>query len=324
MADIEIESREDRRAALDAFAQAGANASPPAVVPAAGVIGSDGMGLRVVGAQKVAVPRELPKGCNSLALLAARAGDNWYYRWSQKDKRTGKTIWVEGPSIKCANDVARTYGNCEIETRVLDTGDTWIIYARFTDYETGFSMTRPFQQRKGQRVFGDRAMSEDAARAQDAVFQIGVSKAIRNVVTNSLQTFADYAFEEARNALVDKIGKDLDAMRAKTIAKLATKVDVKRAEMVLGRPAADWLAPDVAQVMMMMKVVADGMSTIDEQFPPLAPPPGEAQPAADKLNEFSKAADSGTPPVAPDEAAAGGANPRQPAAAKSDEEKKLI
>ena len=76
-------------------------------------------------------------------------------------------------------------------------GDAWIIYARLMDLETGFAMTRPFQQRKGQK-----AMKTDDARALDIALQIGVSKAIRNVVCNGLQTFADFAFEEARDALV--------------------------------------------------------------------------------------------------------------------------
>src|SRR5580693_1344324 len=63
MADVEMEGR---REALDAFAQAGANAPPPAVIPAAGLMG-DGAGLRVIGAQKIAVPREEPKVLARLA-----------------------------------------------------------------------------------------------------------------------------------------------------------------------------------------------------------------------------------------------------------------
>lgn len=69
MADIDAD---DRAQALDAFAKAGANAPPPATIPAAGVMGADGMGLRVVGAQTVAVKRDVPKVFTSIALLAAR------------------------------------------------------------------------------------------------------------------------------------------------------------------------------------------------------------------------------------------------------------
>jgi len=328
MPDVEID--DGRREALNAFAQAGVNAPPPATIPAAGVL-AEGAGLRVVGAQKVAVKRNEPEILQRLAMLAARAGDDWYYRWPVKNRKTGKTEWIEGPSIKLANDLSRLYGNCEVETRVIDLGDSWLIYARFTDYETGYSLTRPFQQRKSQRTFGERASAEDIDRSRDIAFQIGCSKAIRNVVTNALQTFSDYAFEEAKNSLIDKIGRDLPKWRDKTIEKLAAKIDVKRAEALLGRAASEWLAPDVAQVIAMMKAVSDGMASIDESFPPLAAPaPGEAPP--DKLDQFATG-DSGAPTEspprsdssAPDAAAEARRNPPSTSAAKpADKADKLI
>jgi hypothetical protein len=319
MPDVEME---DRRGALDAFAQAGANAGPPATIPAAGVLG-DGAGMRVVGAQKVAVLRDESKVLQRLRVLAAAAGDDWYFRWPVKEKKTGKITWVEGPSIKLANDLARLYGNDEIETRVIDLGDSWLIYARFTDYESGFSLTRPFQQRKSQRTMGD-----DADRQRDIAFQIGCSKAIRNVTVNALQTFADFAFEEAKGALVDKIGRDLPKWRAKTIEKLEAKVDIKRVEAVIGRAAGDWLAPDVAMVIAMMRAISDGMATADESFPPLAAAPDRPAPGA--LDQFAntdsgagQTADdppsAGPQPPAQDEAAGGGEPPRSSPAANSPE-----
>jgi hypothetical protein len=279
-ADIDLD---DRGSLLDAFANLPAATSPG--VPAAAALGA-GAGVRVVGAQKLAVMREESKVLAKLKMLAAAAGDDWYYRWPVKNRRTGKTDYVEGPSIKLANELARVFGNCENETRVMDLGDSWLIYARFTDYETGYSLTRPFQQRKGQKVFGDKAMSEDAARALDSSFQIGVSKAIRNVVVNALQTFADFALDEAKSALVDKIGKDLLRWRDRTIERVSAKVDVKRVEAVIGRPAGEWLAPDVARVIAMTKAVQEGMADMDETFPPLTPPAEEPKPGG-KLDEFA-------------------------------------
>jgi hypothetical protein len=38
---------------------------------------------------------------------------------------------------------------------------------------------------------------------------------------------------------------------------------------VVGRPAAEWLAPDIARVIAMMAAVVDGMAALDETFPPL-------------------------------------------------------
>jgi hypothetical protein len=303
----EIDS-DDLAQALDAFARAGANAPLPATVPAAGIL-AGGAGERVIGAQKVAVPREEAKVLQRLKVLAAAAGEEWYYRYPAKEKRTGKTTWIEGPSIKLANDLGRLYGNDEIETRVIDLGDSWLIYARFTDYETGYSLTRPFQQRKSQKTMGD-----DADRQRDIAFQIGCSKAIRNVTCNALQTYADFAFQEAKNSLVNKVGGDLPKWRDVTLKRLDERgIELKRVEAVMGRGAGDWLAPDVAQVMAMMKAIKDGMATADEQFPPLAPPPSAA-PA--RLDQFAHA-DSGASPGAPDAAAEGGDPPADPSAANS-------
>jgi hypothetical protein len=246
-----------------------------------------GAGIRVVGAQQVAVKRNERDILAALKTAAAAAGEEWYYRWPVTNRRTKKTDWVEGGSIKLANEVARRYGNNEIETRVVDLGDSWLIYARFTDYETGYSLTRPFQQRKSQRVMGERASAEDADRARDIAFQIGVSKAIRNVTLNALQSFCDFAFEEAMNSLVEKIGKNLPSWREKTIDRTAARVDIKRAEAVIGRPASEWLAPDVARVIAMMKAVQDGMASLDETFPPLAAPETPPAGGGAALDEFA-------------------------------------
>lgn len=217
---------------------------------------------RIVGAQKVAVYRDDKKVLERIRLFAASAGQDWYYRFPVK-KRGGGQEFIEGPSIKLANTIARVYGNCEVDTRVQDLGDSWLFYARFTDFETGFTMTRPFQQRKGQR-----GMKTEFDRALDIAFQIGASKAIRNVIVNSLQSVADYAFEEARNALVERVGKNLEGYRQKTLQRLAEmKITLPRAERVIARPAKDWTAPDVSMVIAMIQSIQDGMATIDDTFP---------------------------------------------------------
>lgn len=250
----------DRRSALDAFAQAPSRevAAAPSIMPMASP------GDRVFGAQQVAVYRDEARILQKLSALGAAAGDDWFYRFPVKSKN-GQKSFIEGPSIKLANDVARIYGNCEVDTRVIDLGSSWLIYARFTDFESGYALTRPFQQDKGASRLG----GDDQARKLDIAFQIGVSKAIRNVVTNALQTFADYAFDAARNSLVEKIGKDVKKWQAEIIKRLNDRgIDTQRVEFVLGRAAADWTAPDIAKIIAMMKAVADGMATIDETFPP--------------------------------------------------------
>jgi hypothetical protein len=259
----EIE-RGDQRKALDAFANAGNQPNQPQAHGHALVRPTTGISERIVGAQHVAVYRDEAKIFQKLSAIAAAAGNDWFYRYPVRNNQTGKTDYIEGPSIKLANDVARIFGNNVNEVREIDVGDAWIFYARFTDIETGFSMERAYRQRKGQQSM----KMKDADRQLDIAYQIGQSKAIRNCIVNSLQLYADFAFEEARNSLVDKIGKDLPAWKARTLEGIhKIPVELARVERVIGRSAANWLAPDIAQVIAMMKSIKDGMATLDETFP---------------------------------------------------------
>lgn len=259
MSNVDTDERVGKRNALDDFA-----ASTQQVVAAPSVQPMASPGDRVFGAQQVAVYRDEARILQKLAALGAAAGDDWFYRFPVKNKN-GQKDFIEGASIKLANDVARIYGNCEVDTRVIDLGPSWLIYARFTDFESGYALTRPFQQNKNASKMG----GSDSDRRLDIAFQIGVSKAIRNVVVNALQTFSDFAFEAARNSLIDKIGKDVKKWQEKTLQGLANHgVDPQRVEFVIGRSAKDWTAPDLAKIIAMMKAIADGMTTVDETFPP--------------------------------------------------------
>lgn len=263
--DDDIDDRNDRRSALDAFATAGREdrdeESRALMIPAQ-AFSSDLS--RAIGAQQVAVMRDEARVLSKLKVLAAAAGTDWFYRWPVKNK-DGSQSFVEGPSIKLCNDLARLYGNCDVDIQCVDLGHAYLFKARFVDYETGFSLARLFQQRKNQRT-----MKTDADRQADIVFQIGQSKAQRNVVRNALQTFADFALEEARGSIIEKIGKDLQRYRDRIVSALSReKIDVLRVERVMGRKAADWLATDVAEIIAMMKGVADGMASWEDTFPPL-------------------------------------------------------
>lgn len=246
-------------------------------VPNAGMTISDG----IITAQKVEVERDDAKVLRKIATLAAVAGEDWFYTFPVK-KRGGGTEAIEGPSIKCANNVARAYGNCQVDTRVQDAGASWIIYARFVDYETGFSMMRPFQQDKGAGAIG----GANDARRRDMAFQMGVSKAIRNVVCNALETFTTFAFEEAKKNLVGRIGKDLPKYRERVLKRIKEMgVDLKRVELTAGRTADAWIATDVARIVAQIKAIGDGMATIEETWPPLAP----AEPSRDTFKKGAAA-----------------------------------
>ncbi|MEJ6847496.1 hypothetical protein V3589_14910 [Sinorhizobium fredii] len=253
------DTREERRSALDEFAAMQVT-GPAAMMPV-----SQSHGFEVIAAQPVSVKRDEGLVLKRLRLLASSAGTDWYYRFPVKNRRENRTDWIEGPSIKLANDLSRLFGNCAVDCRAQDLGDFWLFHARFVDLETGYSLVRPFQQRKSAGKIG----GADDDRRLDIAFQIGASKAIRNCVVNALQTFADFAFEEAKGALIDRIGKDLDGYRQRTIERVSAHVDIDRVERVIGRPRQNWLATDVAKIIAMAKAVSDGMATWNETFPPL-------------------------------------------------------
>lgn len=279
--DLDINERIENRRALEEFANSSAQQQPRGhglVKP------TSGLAERVIGAQPVAVYRDEAKILQKLSAMAAAAGTDWFYRFPVKKKLEDGTFgkdWIEGPSIKLANDVARIFGNNLNEVREIDVGDAWVFYARFTDIETGFSYERAYRQRKSQGSL--RANQKDPDRQLDIAYQIGQSKAIRNCICNALQIYSDFAFEQARNSLVEKIGKDLPAWRDRVLQGLANiPVDVARVERVMGRAAKDWLAPHLAQVIAMMKSIADGMSSSEEAFPQIERPAEAAEaPAAE-------------------------------------------
>lgn len=247
---------------VSAFAPPEDREKPAPLVPLG--LGNMQLEQRPVGAIKVAVERDEARILQRLRVFAAAAGEEFFYRFPVKTKGGG-TDYIEGPSIKCALAVARAYGNCDIDVRTNDAGDSWLFYARFVDFETGFTMTRAFQQRKSQQT-----MKTDNGRALDIVFQIGQSKAIRNVVCNALGMFTDFAFEEAKNAIVSRVGKNLENYRTKVLSRLSDmKIDVKRVETVLGRSADKWLAPDVARIIAEIQAINDGMALGEDLYPPL-------------------------------------------------------
>lgn len=264
---FEVE-RTDRLNGLAAMSKAiDLNAQAQPLTP----IGRATTTLELMAAQRVAVPRNVPEMMQRMKVLASVAGSEYYYQFPvrAKNKETGEweQSFIEGPSIKLANDLAREYGNCGVETYVVDVGDSWVIYAKFVDIERGFTMVRPFQQRKSQKGLG----TKDEARALDIALQVGVSKAIRNVIVNSLETYADFMFDEAKNGIIGKVRQNPGLYRGKIQQRLGElNVAVKRVEAQVGRPINDWKPEDITRVIAQIKAVGDGMATAFEIWPEAA------------------------------------------------------
>lgn len=265
----------DRTAAIDsAFEQA-----PAAQLPA--TVQQVMIDERPQGAIAVNVKRNEQLIFQKIKTIATAAGDDFFYSWNTKNKDGTKGA-VEGPSVKAANAVARLFGNCSVKVRVFDMGANWIFYAQFYDMETGYVLERPFQQRKGQNVGG--GMDKD--RAADIVFQIGTSKAVRNVVCNALSEFTDYAFAVAKEQLVEKIGKNLAKFHAQVMNRLVElKVETKRVELVRSKTFDKWVAADLAKIIAEIQSVNDGMIHQDDVWPPLGAEAGAPKPQPEDFQD---------------------------------------
>ncbi len=144
-------------------------------------------------AVSVIKPRQLKKALQDTKAEVEIAPDMMYYNWQVKSKHGLKT--VEGGTIGLSLAIARNFGNCAVDTDVQELPTHYIFTAAFIDLETGFTLRRTFRQRKAQNI-GAKYGEE---RAEDITFQIGQSKAIRNVVLNAVpQVFVKKLIEYAK------------------------------------------------------------------------------------------------------------------------------
>ena len=242
--------------------------TPPDNLPAtAGQVDMKAVG-HLMTAQKVVVPRNIAKIMQNLKVLCAAAGRNYVYSWPVKDRQNNRTSTVSGGTIKLANDLARTYGNCYLGIEeVVDTGTHWQFKAVFTDLETGFTLSRPFQQSKDKNV--GKGM-RDQSRAEDLIYQIGASKALRNVVLNALSTFADFMVEESQHSLLDWVNANEEKANQFINGVMDShSIDIKRIEALIGRERKKWTMKNLVTVMMELRGIKEGMTSPDDSFPSL-------------------------------------------------------
>lgn len=154
-------------------------------------------------ARQVEVARSLRLLTRGVTEEARLMGEGAYYGWGAGKDR------VEGPSIYLANVIARRWGNCAVEAVLASqTSDEWIFNATFVDLETGFTLTRPFRMSKHWTVYGKL----DEPRKADVRFQIGASKATRNVILNSVPWWLiEKALSAAKEGVRERIEKYIKA-----------------------------------------------------------------------------------------------------------------
>jgi hypothetical protein len=215
-----------------------------------------------VTAQVVQNPRKLMTVVQKIREMAVVGGERFYYAWDVKNK-DGTKSEVSGLSIKGANALAVIYGNCAIEVDAKETDTHFYFKATVIDLETGSNMPRLFRQRKNQSLGGKM----DRDRAEDIVFQIGQSKAIRNAVANALDTFATEMLEYARKGVVDRIKRNPEGTLTwifNTAQK--HKITERQLEVYVTRPKSEWTAQHMARLYAALMAIEEGMETANNIF----------------------------------------------------------
>lgn len=217
---------------------------------------------RFITAQLVQNPRRINNVVAKIREMAMVGSERFYYRWEVKNKDGTKSP-VEGLSIKGANSLAMIYGNCSVDAEGRETDTHYYIKATFIDLETGANMTREFRQRKTM----DLGKRMDKDRAEDITFQIGQSKAIRNVINNALDPFAAEMLEYAQKGVLSRIEKNPEKAKH-WIMETAGKhgVSQRQMELYVARPLAEWTAPHMAKLYGALNAVEDGMETANNIF----------------------------------------------------------
>ena len=229
-----------------------------------------------LGAVRVAVPRHMSSVLKAIDECAQQFGHSWLYSIPFKEKQQDgsyETKFREGPTIGCTLDVARCYGNCNVDCdRIEEVGGNWIFHAVFLDIETGFRITRPFHQRKQQNIGG---MGGDRGRAEDIIFQIGASKAMRNVTRNALRGLIDEALRRGSKRLTDRIKNNRPGVIEKIKSRCAeNNIPNTRIQAYYQKPMDDLEPHELASLIKQFQGLAEGLIDADQ----ICPEPAKASP----------------------------------------------
>jgi hypothetical protein len=152
-----------------------------------------------ISAQK---PRDLEIVKLKVKAEAMLSGEHFFYQW-----RAGSSQ-VLGISIEGAMILARNWRNCVAEmVRVENQIDSTVYYASFVDFESNFSLSRAHKIPNNFIIHG----KYDEWRKEIMRFEIGQSKAIRNVILAALpEWLKELALKTAMEGVKERIQKEID------------------------------------------------------------------------------------------------------------------
>lgn len=222
-------------------------------------------------------PRDLEQFEKNVLWEAKRLGDRAYYQWEQGGKP------IVGGSVGLAMLMIRQFGKCTVIPEVVAEDSLRVTFkATFVDFETGAFIARLFRQRKSAEI-GEKFKrnADQAARAEDIVFQIGQSKAIRNVGLAAMPAWlVDEAIKAAQDTelqTIEKMGL-VKARDALLVVFAKNGISTERVEAQRGKAASEFTARDLIELKGALSAIRDGQADPRGLFPE----PGDPKPVTDE------------------------------------------
>lgn len=242
-------------------------------------------------AMRVQVPREIDRVRSELLSEAKLAGEIFYYRYEINDKNseTGKSI-VEGPSIGLASCAVRIFGNCFTDVTVEEEREySWVFKAVFIDLEKGFHCSRIFMQPRPIPLSRSKNLGFAAERKVTIAYQIGQSKAIRNVGILGLPNWLiAHAMEAAKSSVADTSAGEAGKKKLDAVIKYFSGIGVSKDD--LGRflgmsDSGSWGDDQIARLREAASTINQGVVTVDEIFHPEKEAESEREPVANDYRQ---------------------------------------
>lgn len=241
---------------------------------------------RYVTAMQVIKPRNLNRVISKCVEEASIAGEEFLYSWKQ-----GGSI-IEGLTIGAALSIVRNFGNSFVDVEIEERESAYIFTAYFCDLETGFNLSRSFRQNKASPKTKQGKDIYEGERGTDIIFQIGQSKAIRNVILNAVPRWlATKVLDEAKNNAMATINNMGEVKARELILKKITnlKVDLTRIEAIYGK-AKSWDKIKLVQLSSALRSLENGYEDEETLFPMIHTSnsvAAESQPTTEKPESFT-------------------------------------
>lgn len=230
--------------------------------------------------QQVATAHQFPRSikqfmadAKDMVTLDLETAEGCYYRLERKDKKTGETKVIEGPSVRLLEIAASCYGNIRYGSRVIAIEEKFVVTQGvahdlqrnvFSSSETRRRITTSSGFRFGDDMIGVTANAACSIAKRNALNGI-----VPRVYVNQL---CDLAMETARGTQ-----KTLTERRSRALAYFADKLGVKADKVLakLGRKGTEEITlEDLNRLNGLKTAIKEGDTTIDIEFNPQpeAPP----------------------------------------------------